>query len=48
MIFEYERRKLGAFAAARFSAQDEDLVGGKDLKNLIAVYSNWEGLALVL
>ena len=48
LIFEYERRKLGAFAAPRFSTQDEDLVGGEDLKNLIAVCCDWKGLALVL
>jgi hypothetical protein len=33
LVFEYERRKLGAFAAPSFSAQDEDLVGGESLKN---------------
>ena len=48
LVFEYERRQLGALAAPRFSAQDEDLVGGDDLKNLIAVCCDWEGLALLL
>jgi hypothetical protein len=48
LVFEYERRKLGAFAASCFSAQNEDLVGGENLKNSIAVHCDWKGLALLL
>ena len=47
-VFEDECRKLGAFAAPCFSAQNEDLVGGECLDDLIAVCCDWKSLALLL
>ena len=48
LVFEDERRKLSAFAAPRFSTENEDLVGGESLDDSVAVCCDWKGLALLL